>query len=121
MINTVVVDDNINSLERLRRMISQEDKLNLIADYQNPLICLNQLEENIRDLKLIILDTNIMGYSGLEIAKKILNIDDSIEVVFIASDEDYAIEAFELDAFDYLIRPVDQERFKETIERLEGF
>ena len=118
MINTVVINDNVNSLKKLKSMISQKEELKLIADYKNPIRCLDQLEKNKKELNLIILDTNIMGYSGLEVAKNIHGLDKKIKIIFIASNQDYAVEAFELNAFDYLVWPVEEKRFTETIARL---
>lgn len=121
IINTIVINDNIASSKKIKEMISQKEELNLIADYKNPIKFLDQLERDKKEFELIIMDTKMMGYSGIEVAKQIWEFDNNIEIIFITANQDYAVDAFEVDAFDYLVWPFSEERFDETISRLEKY
>ena len=61
------------------------------------------------------LDIRMPGLSGMDVAKKIA---DSCRVVFITAYDQYAVEAFENDAIDYILKPVTRERLKKTLDRL---
>ncbi|ADQ14001.1 response regulator [Halanaerobium hydrogeniformans] len=119
MFNTVIINDNANYFKEITSLISQNKELNLIANYENPIRCLTELKKDKRELKVVIMTTNIMGYSGLEVAKQIHHLDKKIKIIFIADNHDYAVEAFDVGAFDYLLWPVEEKRFRETINRLE--
>jgi len=119
MINTVVINDDIHSLKKIKRMILQKKELKLINDYKDPIRFLEEFKKSKKEIKVIFLGTNIMGYSSLEIAKNIHQIDNKIKIIFISSNQDYAVEAFEINIFDYLIWPIEEKRFYKTINRLE--
>jgi len=61
------------------------------------------------------LDIRMPGLSGMEVAKRIA---DSCWVVFITAYDQYAVEAFENEAIDYILKPVTRERLKKTTDRL---
>src|SRR6056297_2249853 len=111
MINTVVINDDIHSLKKIKRMILQKKELKLINDYKDPIRFLEEFKKSKKEIKVIFLGTNIMGYSSLEIAKNIHQIDNKIKIIFISSNQDYAVEAFEINIFDYLIWPIEEKRF----------
>ncbi|MBN1381832.1 MAG: response regulator transcription factor [Deltaproteobacteria bacterium] len=65
--------------------------------------------------QIAFLDIRMPGFSGLDVAKKIA---DKCRIVFVTAYDDYAVEAFEREAVDYLVKPVSKKRLTQTIERL---
>lgn len=76
-----------------------------------------QAKEKINELKpdIIFCDINMPGKSGLELVEEISA---TVDVVFVTAYDEHAIKAFELNAFDYLLKPVQAERLAETIKKL---
>ena len=68
---------------------------------------------------VIFLDIQMPQLDGMTLIKKLANSDYKPIVVIVSAFDDYAIQAFEFHATDYLLKPFDQERFKVTLERLE--
>jgi len=60
------------------------------------------------------------GVNGLELAQEIQDIDEKIDIVFITAYKNYAVDAFELNALDYLLKPISEKRFEKTVNRLGG-
>lgn len=69
---------------------------------------------------LIFLDIDMPGMSGIDTAKAIRTIDGSVVIVFITNYAQYALEAFECEAFHYLIKPISEERIADVISRVEN-
>ena len=69
---------------------------------------------------MVFLDIHMPGEKGIEIATKLLQLKNPPYVIFITAYDEYAVQAFELYALDYLLKPFDDERFKKTIERAES-
>jgi DNA-binding LytR/AlgR family response regulator len=65
--------------------------------------------------QVVFLDIRMPGFSGLEVARKIAG---ACRIVFVTAYDQYAVEAFEREAVDYLVKPVSRERLTQTVERL---
>ncbi|MCK8824046.1 response regulator [Fuchsiella alkaliacetigena] len=118
MLDTVVVDDEPHALGRMKEFVIQANGLKLVGDYSNPDNCLTEIRENKISPELVFLDIEMPDCNGLELAERILEIDEGIDIVFITAYDSYAVEAFELNALDYLLKPITEERFQKTISRL---
>lgn len=116
MLDTIVVDDEIHALERLKELVAEVNSLNLIADYKKASNCLEDIKEV--EVDVLLLDIEMPGYTGLELARKLFEIDESIDIIFVTAYDSYAVEAFELNVLDYLLKPITEERFQQTIDRL---
>ena len=119
MLNTIIVDDEIHALERMKKFVVEFESLNLVASYREAETCLKELKDN--DLPdVVFLDIQMPGVNGLELAQEIQDIDEKIDIVFITAYKNYAVDAFELNALDYLLKPISEKRFKKTVNRLVG-
>lgn len=58
------------------------------------------------------------GINGLELSQKILDLNENIDIIFVTAFNQYAVEAFELQAIDYIMKPLKKERLEKTIKRL---
>ena len=118
MLDTIVVDDEEHAGERIGNFISKTKKLKLIDIYQKPDKFLKDIENKKYSPKLVFLDIKMPEKNGLKLAQRILEIDEKIDIVFVTAYKKYAVEAFELNAMDYLLKPITEDRFAETLSRL---
>jgi len=113
MFNVMIVDDERLARVELRRLIEQLDNVTVVAEANSAEQALQQIKN--QPLDLIFLDIKMPQMSGLELAKQI---DSKIQFVFCTAYNEHAVDAFELDAIDYLVKPVNYERLIQTFDKL---
>lgn len=109
----IIIDDERLARTELKKLLEAHKEIEVIAECGNAM----EAKEKIDSLKpdVIFLDINMPGKSGLELVEEISAIPD---VVFVTAYDEHAIKAFELNAFDYLLKPVQPQRLAETIKKL---
>ncbi|WP_042143403.1 response regulator [Paucisalibacillus sp. EB02] len=113
----ILIDDEYLALRRLEDIFKKNfDEVEVIAVYQNALQAYEEIKLNSPDV--VFLDIEMPGVNGLELAERIQEIDHKIEIVFVTGYNKYAIEAFELFAFDYMLKPILINRLNKTVNRL---
>lgn len=114
MIRTLVVDDEQPSRERLRQLLSAHADIEVVGEAEDGV----QAIERIADLNpdLVLLDIQMPGLSGLEVAASLGRPRPAI--IFCTAFEQYAVDAFELHAVDYLLKPVNRSRLQASLERI---
>jgi two-component system, LytTR family, response regulator len=113
--NVVIVDDEPAARRTLRECCEREPDLNVVAEYGDGRQALAELRVSPPDL--LFLDIQIDTMNGVELARSL----DPARVpliVFVTAYDHYAVEAFEVSATDYLLKPFDDERFRRTLERV---
>jgi two-component system, LytTR family, response regulator len=109
----IIVDDERLARNELKSLLANHKEIEVIAECANA----NEAKEKIDQLKpdVVFLDINMPGKSGLELVEEISALPD---VVFVTAYDEHAIKAFELNAFDYLLKPVQPQRLAETLKKL---
>lgn len=116
MLKAIIVDDEQHCIEALERLILQNKvDIDLKAS-------VSEVEEAIKAIELydpdvVFLDVHLRNGTGFDLLKQLGHID--FYIVFTTAYEEYAVNAFKYSAFDYLLKPMDPEEFKETINRLQ--
>lgn len=110
--NCIIVDDNKLARTSLKQLIEQVDFLNLTAEITDPVEAFNYLTNNPVDL--VFLDIEMPGMTGIELIK---NLEKRPIIIFISAKKSYAIQAFELNVADYLVKPVELSRFMTAVQR----
>jgi DNA-binding LytR/AlgR family response regulator len=113
MIRCLIIDDEPLAQEVLENYISQSGQLELAGKCNNALEAFNILHTQVIDL--MFLDIKMPGITGLDFIKSLKN---PPAVIFTTAYSEYAVTGFELDAIDYLLKPVTYERFLKSIGKL---
>lgn len=116
MIRAIVIDDEQLPLQMLEQMLNSSGMAQASATFTKPLEALAYLKENKVDA--VFLDIEMPDMDGIELATHILDLQGSIAVVFVTAYNQYAVEAFRLNALDYLLKPVSADRLRETLCRI---
>jgi two-component system LytT family response regulator len=117
VIRVIVVDDELPSLRKLERQLATVGLACTAASFTEPAEALAYLKENEADA--VFMDIEMPGMDGIELATRMLDLQPGISVIFVTAYNEYAVEAFRLNALDYLLKPVSSERLIETISRLD--
>lgn len=112
---TLIVDDERLARNELKRLLEPYTKIEIVGEAANAEEALKLIEE--QQPELLFLDIQMPGKNGFELLSSIEG--KSPEVIFTTAFDEYAIKAFEFNALDYLLKPIDTERLKETIHRIE--
>lgn len=111
----LVVDDERPVLDELVWLLTRDDRIGHVRTASSGTEALRVLEGG--DVDLAFLDIAMPGLSGLEIARLLQRFAQPPKVVFVTAHDAHAIEAFEMNAVDYLLKPVREERLAESIRR----
>ncbi|MCO6175922.1 LytTR family DNA-binding domain-containing protein [Flavobacterium sp. NRK F10] len=109
----IIVDDEPLAREAIEMLIEQYDGLNLVGSFNGAENASKFISKNKVDL--IFLDIQMPGVNGIEFAKLIPK---DTFVVFTTAFSEFALDSYEVDAIDYLIKPVKFERFKKAVEKV---
>ncbi len=111
--NAIIVDDNKIARVTIKQLATQVPDLEVSGEFDNAVDARNYLLKYPADL--LLLDIEMPGMSGLELSRNLGNKQPLI--IFTTSKRDYAVEAFELNVVDYLVKPVKPARFIQAIDR----
>lgn len=112
---TLIIDDERLARNELRRMLENFPKINIVGEAANADEALPMIEELQPDL--LFLDIQMPGKNGFELLQAIEG--KAPDVVFTTAYDEYAIKAFEFNALDYLLKPIELHRLSEAINRVE--
>ena len=111
--NCLVIDDNMIARSSMKQLASQVKDLVVIADFDNAMDAYAFLQK--QPVDILLLDIEMPGMTGLELTKNLSR--NRPLIIFTTSKKEYAVEAFELNVADYIVKPVTPSRFKQAIDR----
>lgn len=109
----IIVDDEPKAIELIVSYLTHFSKFELVATFRNGLKALEFLNTNVVDV--IFLDINMPHLSGLSLSKMI---SPKTNIVFTTAYSEHALESYEVNAIDYLLKPISLDRFSKTITKL---
>lgn len=118
MLSILAVDDEAPSLDELSFLLQSSEIVGPVSLAQNATDALRQLRHDRFDV--VLLDIRMPGLDGLELARVIGGTSQPPVVVFVTAHEEHALEAFDVGAAGYLLKPVDRERLEEVLRRVVG-
>jgi two-component system, LytTR family, response regulator len=110
--NCIIIDDEPNAIDVLKRYAEQTPFLHLQQTFRNPLKAMGYLQEE--KIDLIFLDINMPNLSGVQFAKSLEN---KPLIIFTTAYSEYAVESYELNAVDYLVKPIEFDRFIKAVNK----
>jgi DNA-binding LytR/AlgR family response regulator len=115
MIKAIALDDEPLSLDLIEAFCFQTDEVALVKKFTNPKEALKYLRKF--PIDLIFLDINMPNLTGLEVVKEI---NQNTEVIFITAHSEYAVESYNLNAIDYLLKPFEFDRFLVAVKKVKS-
>jgi two-component system, LytTR family, response regulator len=114
MIQAIAIDDEENALGIIKTYGARIDSFQLVAQFTDPIEGLKYLVEH-PQIQLVYLDIQMNRLNGLDLAKSIQK---QTKIVLTTAYPDYALQGFELDVADYLLKPFSFERFERSIQKV---
>lgn len=112
----ILVDDEPAIVEDLKFMLTSKANVEVVSAYTEPLMALKEFSCLKPDCAF--LDIEMAGFNGIELAEKMMQINPDLEVVFVTAYNHYAAQAFDVNAIDYLLKPIRPERLEKTMSKL---
>lgn len=110
----LIVDDERLARQDLRKLLDDLSEVEVLGEASDGEDALEKIKQ--LDPDLLFLDIQMPGISGFDLLEKL---DSQIKIIFVTAFDEYAIRAFEVNALDYLLKPVSAKRLKESLGRLE--
>lgn len=112
-IKTVIIDDDKLTIKLISKLLETHKDIDLIQTYSDPTVAIEELNKHQPDL--LFLDIEMPKITGVELIKK-LNF--KANFIFVSAYDSYAIEGFNLDAIDFIVKPIEEDRFNVAIEKV---
>ena len=113
----ILIDDESLALDFLESQLNKVSDITIVHKFVN--FELNKDAKLLAEIDIIFLDIEMPGMNGIQLAEKLLEIKPTLIIVFVTAFHEYAVQAFELDSLDYLVKPVQLNRLEKTIDRIE--
>lgn len=115
-LSVLVVDDELPSREELGYLLDRDPRVGSVRLAGSGADALKLLEQD--EIDAVFLDIAMPGLSGLDVARVLSRFKEPPAIVFVTAHDEYAVTAFEINAADYLLKPVSEERVTEAVRRV---
>ena len=115
-LRTVVVDDEQLARDELCFLLGQLNGIEVVGHAGNGIEALKVIDEQSPDM--VMLDVQMPGLTGFEVARRLLRAGVESQLVFVTAYDQHAIQAFEVNAVDYLLKPVEAGRLETAVDRV---
>lgn len=112
-LSVLIADDEPHARRYIKELLSEDNEVEVVYECKNGQEVLNFLKNKVPSI--IFLDINMPGLTGVEVASKIKS--SGSLIIFSTAYDQYALKAFEVEAFDYLLKPYDKKRFTDVLQR----
>ncbi len=117
-LTVLVVDDERPALDELRWLLERDGRIGTVVTSDSATEALRVLQQ--RSVDAVFLDIRMPGLTGVDLARVLSRFKTPPPVVFVTAYDDHAVDAFELDAVDYVLKPVRDDRLTEAVRRVVG-
>ena len=117
-LRVLVIDDERPALDELTFLLGRDERVAEVHGTVSPTEGLRMLQQ--LEVDAVFLDIQMPGLSGIELASVLARFRTPPAAVFVTAHDEHAVEAFELDAVDYVLKPVREERLAEAVRRVLG-
>ena len=111
--NCIIIDDDLMSRRIIEEFVNRTDQLHLLSSYENAVDAINAFNSE-EDIDLIFLDIEMPEMSGIDFMETLAN---PPQIIIISSKDKYALDAFNYDVTDYLLKPISYSRFFKAVNK----
>jgi len=115
-LDILIVDDERPALDELAWLLGRDDRVGEITSCDSATEALRVLRE--KPVDAVFVDIEMPGLTGLELTAVLTRFKEPPPVVFVTAHSEHAVDAFELNAVDYVLKPVREERLREAVRRI---
>lgn len=115
VMRALIIDDEFAARHELRYLLDRFEGVEVVGDAASSSEALKLIQAVEYDV--LFLDINMPGMNGLKLAEKIRDLPRKPSVIFLTANDNFALDAFDLDAADYLMKPIEKRRLKRAIEK----
>jgi two-component system response regulator LytT len=119
MIRAIIVDDEAPARSELRYLLDETDQVEVTAEASNVREAIERLKD--RGADVMFLDINMPGANGLQLAEALGRLKYPPAVVFVTAYSEHAAKAFDVNAVDYLVKPVETERLMQALVKVKSY
>ncbi len=117
-LRVLVIDDEAPARDELAFLLSRDPRIADVQATSSPTEALRLLQQS--EVDAVFLDIQMPGLDGIELASVLARFKSPPKTVFVTAHDQHAVDAFELDAVDYVLKPVREERLAEAVRRVVG-
>lgn len=114
MLRCIIVDDESGAIEILSRYVNRTPELELVRSFRDSIEALTFMASN--EVDLVLLDIDMPNLDGMQLSELIRNKD--IQIIFCTAYAEYAVESYEKEATDYLLKPIAYDRFLKAVKKV---
>ncbi|MBQ9057628.1 MAG: response regulator [Atopobiaceae bacterium] len=118
MLNAMIVDDEAPARSELRYLLEETGRIDGIVEASSAREAIERLMESRPDV--LFLDISMPKTSGMQLAEALHRLKNPPAVVFVTAFSEYALEAFDIDATDYLMKPVETDRLRQALDKVQA-
>ncbi len=115
-LKALIIDDEYPARKELRFLLNKFDNIEVVGEATNAQEALTLIKA--LDYSILFLDIEMPGMNGLEVGAKVQEMPNPPHVVFVTAYDEYAVRAFEVNAVDYILKPFDEKRLTQTINKI---
>lgn len=116
VLQVLIADDDPGILVLLENILNSIPQVSIIGKTETAADTIKMANEN--EIDVALLDIDFPDGKGIELAKKLQSLDPDIDIVFVTAYADYSLEAFNIYSYDYILKPIDENRVIQTVNRL---
>lgn len=111
----LLIDDEISCLEYLEAICKEIEELEIVGKFMDTEYAMKFIRTH--EVELILLDIQMPRINGIEFAKQIKEINENIGIILVTAYEEYALEAFKIDALAYILKPSDPQKIRKAVQK----
>lgn len=117
VVKAILVDDEPLALDFLERQLNKVSDISIVRKFTN--FNIDKDATLLEEVDVVFLDIEMPEINGLQLAEKLLEIKPTMIIIFVTAFHEYAVQAFELNTLDYIVKPVQLDRLETTLDRIE--
>jgi two-component system, LytTR family, response regulator len=115
MLGIILVDDEEDTLREIEDILSGDNRLRIVGTFTDPVKALEQVAN--MEIHCAFIDIKMPVINGFELGERLLQCHPGLHIVYVTAYNDYAAEAFEINAVDYVLKPIRKERLHKAVDR----